>query len=159
MFWNMLRIGITAGILLISSYTDLTRRKVYNKVTYPAIIAGLILCSVTSIRHLPERMLSLAVWFFMGALHLMGMGDLKLLMAVCAIWGFRTSLYSLLSGCLLLAAYSTVMDPKEMKEAVINVGNFLFYHTPVPTKDRKAYPFAVFLSAGTTAVLFWEVMA
>ena len=89
----------------------------------------------------------------------MGMGDLKLLIAVCAIWGFRTSLFSLLFGCLFLAAYSTVMDPKEMKEAVINVGNFLFYHTPVPTKDRKAYPFAVFLSAGTTAVLLWEVMA
>lgn len=159
MFWNMIRIEITAGILLISSYTDLTRRKVYNKVTYPAIIAGLILCAVTSIRHLPERMLSLAVWFFMGALQLMGMGDLKLLMAVCAIWGFRTSLYSLLSGCLLLAAYSTVMDPVEMKDAVINVRNFLFYHTPVPTKGRKTYPFAVFLSAGTAAVLFWEVMA
>lgn len=158
MFWNMIRIGITAGLLLISSYTDLTRRKVYNKVTYPAMLAGLILCSVTSMRHLPGRIVSLAVWFFMGALHLMGMGDLKLLMAVCAIWGFRTSLYALLSGCLFLAAFSAVMDPREMKEAVINVGNFLFYHTPVPTKGRKTYPFAVFLSAGTMAVLLWEVM-
>ena len=154
----MIRIGITAGLLLISSYTDLTRRKVYNRVTYPAMLAGLILCSVTSMRHLPGRMVSLAVWFFMGALHLMGMGDLKLLMAVCAIWGFRTSLYALLFGCILLAAYSMVMDPKEMKDAVINVRNFLFYHTPVPTKGRKTYPFAVFLSAGTMAVLLWEVM-
>ena len=159
MFWNMIRIGITTGLLLISSYTDLTRRKVYNKVTYPAMLAGLILCSVTSMRHLPGRMVSLAVWLFMGALHLMGMGDLKLLMAVCAIWGFRTSLYSLLFGCLLLAAYCTVMNPGEMKEAAINVGNFLFYHTPIPTIGRKTYPFAVFLSAGTAAVLLWEVMA
>lgn len=159
MFWNMVRIGITAWLLLISSYTDLKRRKVYNSITFPAMAAGLILCAATSAIHLPGRMISLAVWFFMGALHLMGMGDLKLLMAVCAIWGFRTSLFSLLFGCLFLAAYSTVMDPKEMKDAVINVRNFLFYHTPVPTKGRKTYPFAVFLSAGTASVLLWEVMA
>ncbi len=74
-------------VLLICFYTDLKQRKIYNKVLFPAMLAGLLLSYHA---HGPAGLLSAAQGFLLGAALLLlpfaagglGAGDLKLLAVI-----------------------------------------------------------------------------
>jgi prepilin peptidase CpaA len=87
-FWQFGLVGIV-GVALV---TDLQNRKIYNWLTFPAMLAGLVLNTVLGgLQGLESSAIGLLVGsavflvgFFMGA---MGAGDVKLMAAVGAFIG------------------------------------------------------------------------
>ncbi len=105
---NQLYVLIPLGIvLLIATYTDLKEKKVYNKLTYPAVGVGLICHTLAlGIEGLISALIG-AVALFAAALLLfiggaMRGGDVKLLTVVGAFlgWysGFEVFFYAMLTG-------------------------------------------------------------
>lgn len=99
-----------AGVLLHSAWTDWKVRKVYNKVTYPAMVVGLALhLIVGGLPGLADGALGLVLAFVIGLAMLpfgwIGGGDVKLLMAAGAALGVQAlgeiTFYSVWVGALL----------------------------------------------------------
>jgi prepilin peptidase CpaA len=83
---------VLLAVALISAFTDLVRGKIYNAVTYPAIVVGVVLqVWLHGAAGLPLALAGFAVGFFpafvLFVLGGMGGGDVKLLGAIGAIAG------------------------------------------------------------------------
>lgn len=152
---------ITLIILLISAITDYTSYRVYNIITFPSMLAGLLLCRFPFSASSCIRLAWMVVFFLIGQLHLMGMGDLKLCMAVIALRGIEEAAWMLLSGAILLFLYCFITDRSNTVLMLKDTCNTLFYHTPVIKRTDKKYPFAVFLALGyiLTITIRWWVYA
>lgn len=99
-----------AGVLLYCAWTDWRARKVYNKVTYPAVLVGLVLhLIVQGLPGLGDGAIGLLLAFVIGLVMLpfgwIGGGDVKLLMAVGAALGVQAlgeiTFYSVWVGAIL----------------------------------------------------------
>ena len=152
---------ITLIILSISAKTDYTSYKVYNIITFPSMLAGLILCRFPFSANSFIRLAWMVIFFLIGQLHLMGMGDLKLCMAVIALRGIEEAAWMLLSGAILLFVYCFITDRQNTVLMLKDTYNTLFYHTPVIKRTDKKYPFAVFLAIGYILIITirWWVYA
>lgn len=93
---EMIRLGALALLLIISVYTDLSRRKIYNWATYPAIGFGIGIAGGEVLIHdqwvwmTPAILGMLSSSIVFGIPYLLGWlgaGDLKLLIAVGALQG------------------------------------------------------------------------
>ena len=100
---SILSIVITSILLFCSTITDLKERKIYNVLTFPCILIGLVFSAITSISSLMLTLASLLVLFALGLTRKFGMGDLKLLMAVTSLNGLAIASGSFLFGCLVFA--------------------------------------------------------
>lgn len=97
---------VLSVVLLVSAGTDLWRKTIYNLVTLPAMIAGLILgWYYGGLAGLGWSALALAACglllllpFMLGG---MGGGDVKLMAAVGALSGLNFALHTLLYACML----------------------------------------------------------
>lgn len=107
---TVLLLGPLGVVLLIAAWTDLRERKVYNKLTYPAILIGLALHTVTLgldglIAGLIAAGLMLLVGLFLIATPAIKGGDIKLLMVVGAFAGgkalLEVSFYAVFAGFFL----------------------------------------------------------
>lgn len=101
---------VLAMVLAISLYTDISRGKIYNKITFPSIGIGLLLNVWLSgwdgaKASLAGIGLGAVVFIVIAVLRLMGGGDAKLLLAVGALKGFsfllQTLLFTALAGGVL----------------------------------------------------------
>ncbi len=96
--WQILLLLIPLGIVLaIAAGTDLKERKVYNKLTYPALPIGLLLHTVVlGLDGLLAGLLAVVVTFVIGlfliATPALKGGDIKLLMVVGAFAGGKALL-------------------------------------------------------------------
>ncbi len=151
-----IRLVMTIILLAGASYTDMRCRKVRNVLTLPIIACGLVLCMLSPQKDLAYRILAIVALSLLGTLHLMGMGDLKMLMAAASLNGMYFALMSLFCGTGLMLVWCAMTDFQSLRLAVINVKNFFLYGTPIPTQGKTRYPFAVFLSAGSVMVMILE---
>ena len=99
--------------IIVSAYTDAAWFRIPNCVTFPGIIAGMILCGVRHPAGLPARAVWLLGIFAAGSLHLMGMGDLKLWMALAALIGPEKGTLVILSGMTVMAVYLLILRPSD----------------------------------------------
>lgn len=111
---------ITGVAITVSLVTDLLRRKILNLVTYPAILAGLVIQGIAwgwssgLGRGLEWSLLGLVVaglpFLVINAMNsrAFGMGDVKLMAAVGALMGFPFALQALLYVCLVGGAVAIV---------------------------------------------------
>lgn len=99
-----------AGVMLYSAWTDWKSRKVYNKVTYPAIVVGLVLHGIVQgVPGLGDGAVGLGLAFVIGLAMMpfgwIGGGDIKLLMAVGSTLGVQAlgeiTFYSIWVGAVL----------------------------------------------------------
>lgn len=142
---------LTLIMLLISSITDFKYRKVFNEITFSAMILGLLFNGFPLSACSYYRLLWMLIFFLMGSLGIMGMGDLKLCMAVIAMRGIEEASMMLLFGIFFLFLYCLFDDRKNTLFMIKDTYNTIFYHTPVIKRSDKKYPFAVFLSFGYIA--------
>ncbi|MDK1030732.1 MAG: A24 family peptidase [Planctomycetia bacterium] len=84
--------GLLVGVLLTAACCDLRRGKIYNWLTYPAIIVGLVLGAVAGWEEFLNNARGLAAGFgvlFIGfLLRGIGGGDVKLMGAIGALGGY-----------------------------------------------------------------------
>ncbi len=149
---------LTIILLLISAISDLLYRRVYNVATFTAMFLGLLIGGFPLSWNCYYRLLWMAVFFLLGQTHMMGMGDLKLCMAVIALRGIEEASWMLLYGALLMLLYCFVTDRTNTILMLKDTYSTIFYHTPIIKRSTKKYPFAVFLAGGYllfTLIRWW----
>ena len=112
--------GLLAAVLVAASVTELRRGKIYNWLTYPAILAGLAFGTVRGaveagsawdgfVSHAAGFGLGFGVLFLAYLLGGMGGGDVKLMGAVGAFLGWPAALYATFYSFLVGAALGLVL--------------------------------------------------
>lgn len=139
---------IALSMLSISAYTDYTRRLVLNKLTFPCMGIGLLMCAFVSPFDAGVRLIWMILFFFFGMLKIMGLGDLKLCMALIALRGIMETSYTLLFGVLLLFLYCLMTEPKTTVLVLKDTAMFFFSGKSIQKRSNKTYPFALFLALG-----------
>lgn len=151
---------LTLLILCIASYTDYKYFKVYNWLTLPCIVFGVILTTMSSIQSLIAIVLwSILLIILVGSTRMMGFGDLKLILAILVLRGPALTIYTVLAASMLLLFYAYATCPDEAGIAFKNTLSTLFFQQPVKIFSRKKYPFAVFLSSGYVLVRVYQILA
>ena len=164
--------AILVIVLLICAYTDGTRAKIYNKVTFPAMLLGL---GVNTIFGGTQGFVwALAGWAVgMGIQwvpYMMGVakaGDVKLLAAVGALKGWAFCCFGFLYGSL---AFAILILPwlamrGDLKEVGRNIGGYAKMaamtrsapDAPVPVVTKKFVPWGVGLCLGFAIALVLEI--
>ena len=110
---NLLSYGIVL-ISIIATFTDLTRGKIYNWLTAPSMLIGLILStSLLGWEGLLHSLLGITIGFLIyGSIYLLGAiaaGDVKLLMALGAWGGWHFTVEVALLSILLGGAMAVVV--------------------------------------------------
>lgn len=159
----------TCLILIISVFTDVRYGRIYNAVTVPFALLGLILRTVDGgvgglLQSLGGLGIGLAM-FFVSALvgRILGAGDCKLFAAVGALQGPQfmlwTILYSLLAGgifALIVAAWRGILGPsldRVWRSAYMRIA--MKVPMDIEQSDRRArLPYAIAISAGVLYMLF-----
>ena len=120
MDWQRASEVVLAAVLIAASVTELRRGKIYNWMTYPAILAGLAFGAVRGaveagsawdgfVNHALGFALAFGVLFLAYLLGGMGGGDVKLMGAVGAFLGWPAALYATFYSFLVGAALGLVL--------------------------------------------------
>ena len=163
-------VPILAVMLLVAAaaYTDLRRGKIYNAMTLPAIILGIVLNSVTRgtdglLSALGGIGLALVVWVFSGSCGAcMGGGDIKLLGAVGALCGAHFLLMSLAATVFAggVMAVAVALRHRQLRASVSRLAPWLISragllpHTDLSARDpRLTLPYALPIAIGVLTCL------
>ncbi len=163
---------VLAVFLFLCAYTDGTQSKIYNKFTFPAMLAGLVL-------HLGFGGLDSLLWSLLGLafgfgiqfvpwrLGLAKAGDVKLLMGVGALKGWAFCAFGFLYGA---AAFGLISLPWLLRRGELKaVGQNLKGYAemamltqsapdaPAPVVTKKFVPWGVGLCVGFFIALALEI--
>lgn len=144
----MISFILTICILSVSAVTDLFYRKVYNCFTFPAMLIGILLCGFPFSFESYFRLFWMILFFFIGSFGIMGMGDLKLIMAVIALRGIEEATTMFIMGTFLLLGYCFITRKNETIQMLKDTAFSISTHSPILKRTNLSYPFATFLSAG-----------
>jgi prepilin peptidase CpaA len=141
-FWQFGLVGVV-GVALV---TDLQNRKIYNWLTFPAILAGLVLnFAVGGLPGLQSSLIGLfvgslvfLVGFFVGA---MGAGDVKLMAAVGAWLGWPYTVAAVIYVTLIggLIAIGAAAASGALTQMLKNVGGFMMALVTPGAKPAGAF--------------------
>jgi len=164
--------AVLVAVLLICAYTDGRGGKIFNKVTFPAMLAGLILNGAFGgTRGLLWALLGLAVgmaiqWvpFMLG---LAKAGDVKLLMAVGALKGWAFCLFGFLYGAVAFALLILPWLSRRGELGMVGQNIRGYFEraaltqsapdAPAPTVTKRFVPWGVGLAAGFFIALALEI--
>lgn len=145
--------------LLISIITDLKERKIYNLITFPAIIAGLLIHTWNSgldgfLFSLAGFGLGIGLLFIPFLLGGMGAGDVKLLGAIGALKGAAFVFHAFFLIAIIggVIAVMILLTKKEFKSFIVRT----FFSMQLRTIDglskeemHHAFPYGVAIVCGT----------
>ncbi len=165
--WAQYLLLIPLGVaLLVAAVTDWRERKVYNWLTYPLVIVGLILHTIAfGLSGLIAGGLTAVIVLIVGLIILpfgwFGGGDIKLMIAIGATVGpaalFEIFFYSLFIGLLMGLSFSLVNGylwtllkriGRFLKSLVISVSTRTNVTEELVTDERAYLPFAIPLFVG-----------
>ena len=145
-YLQLLSIPLCLLALAISSLYDLKYRKVPNVVTIPLILCGLLLTCLTELPMLPYKLFYAACLFFFGMTGLLGLGDIKLLIGLGAVWVPEYALLSAALASLFIFLHHIIRRRIELPSLLKRSGLCLLHMRP--TQERSSYnsvPFAPYL--------------
>ena len=140
---------LAAVICLAAAIIDIKKTRIPNIITFPAIITGLIITAFE--RSASDLIISVTVivaLFFIGMLNIIGLGDIKLLMAVTALCGAKMCGYSFIIGIMLLCLYAVIFNPIETYIYIKKWKQRYKFKKVAVNRDSTSYPFAPFLFLG-----------
>lgn len=152
------------ALVLIAAYTDIRWGKIYNWLTLPAILLGLLLRPILyGWSGLGDALGGFAIAFGIGfvlfVLKALTGGDVKLIAAIGALAGFKFAaamlLYTALAGGVLGFWWSakhgslqaTLQRFKNLVQVMITPG--LVLEKPLHQSDSPPMPYGVAIAAGT----------
>lgn len=139
---------LSSAILIISAITDIKYMKIPNWLTFPAIIAGILLSGfpLSTVSYI--RILWIAIFFLLyGTNVLGGSGDVKLMMAIIALQGVYRAFLMIAIGAFSMMGFCLVTNRGETAFSIKSILNTAKYRMNMLYHSRK-YPFAPFLTAG-----------
>lgn len=149
--------------LIISSFTDIAYRKVFNFTTFPAVILGLgfnffyfgIPGLKDSLAGFAAGFIFLFIFYLLGGI---GAGDVKFMAAAGAIKGFNFVIAGGFYGVIIggMTAIFVLLAKKNLfatvKKLIIGIVSFTTFKTPESLKFNDSgatyLPYTVFLSIG-----------
>lgn len=167
-----LRIALLVALLLASAVTDLLHRKIFNALTYPAIVAGLILMAAEGPWPLAGALiavaLTVAIFYPLCRSGGMGLGDLKLMAAVGALAGLESWASAMVASALTGGVFAlgttlrrgttlatlrrAVQVPSVLGRALRRKGRGRFARAAA----GEAIPYGAAIAVGTCAALWWR---
>lgn len=171
---NAIVIEATTTVLLLATlvvavYTDLRRGRIYNKITFGAAAAGLLLNTMArgaggALASVEGWLLGAALFVVFFLLGVMGAGDVKLLAAVGALGGpsfvFHAFLFTGLAGGAI--AILVLLLRRRVRYALAGVAfqlhNLLFFgQLPRPGDPKSSplrFPYGTAIAVGSFAAFF-----
>lgn len=181
--WNGAKIVGDVGSLVINAvlllailtcaYTDTKTGKILNKITFPAMLAGIVLnTAFGGLNGLWWSLIGLCIGMAIQWVpYLMGFakaGDVKLLMAVGALKGWAFCSFGFLYGA---AAFGFLLVPwlakrGELRGVTSNIKNYFAFaavtqsvpDAPAPTTTRRYVPWGIGLVIGFLIALAMELL-
>ena len=140
-------------LCLVAAYYDKKTLRIPNTLTFGSLFLGL--CLSSSWEEFGFKILGIVFLFFFGMFRFMGMGDLKLWMALCAILGFLDSAYAIGIGAFLLILHGLLQDPKETLQIIKLTFSQFIYIKKVQPFEQKEYAFAPYILCGLILLLLF----
>lgn len=147
--------------LIICSFTDVSRRKAYNIVVFPAMFCGLtlnfLLSGVPGLAHSAAGITAgFAISFFFFLSGGIGAGDVKFLMAAGGLKGWEFMLTGAMYGAIIAGIYAffSSLVKGTLRATVRDAYYFLFMtvvlqqRTNIKLKGSPGLPYILFLSTG-----------
>lgn len=160
---------------LLGAWMDVTSRRIPNRLTYPAIVAALVVRLAFFGWHgLREGLLGLlicgGIFLLLFVVHAMGGGDVKLMAAVGAWVGYHHALVALivcaLAGGVIALGYVIVL--KRYRTTLTNVGSVVKFHATsglrqnprlnLSTANAVRMPYGLAIAAGAVGTLLSTVL-
>lgn len=166
--------GVLVGLVVVCAITDLWRTKIYDAITYPAILAGLVAAGLghgpKSLWGAPVDLLSSFLGLLLAfvpffALYLVtgkGGGDVKLITAVGAIKGPGFVAYAMLYALFIGAAIGLVLSAwRGQLIPILKRVGYTILHSALPgvgpvshlDPDGPTMTFGIALALGTLTTL------
>jgi prepilin peptidase CpaA len=153
---------LLAVVLAIAVYTDIVKGKIYNKLTVPAAVAGIVLnTAFRGVGGLKTALLGFAlgavVFVIIAVFRLMAGGDGKLIIAVGCFKGPEFLLYTLAVMAIAggIMAIGFLIYRRLLKTTVTDLGSRTFarvvFGAPIdymPTLRAGKLPYSVAIAAG-----------
>ncbi len=161
---------ILAGVGLIATVTDLWRQKIYNWLTLPAILLGLIVNTIQFgwwglADSFLGLLLAFTIYLVLGLLGAMKGGDVKLAAAVGALLGWRLTVSALYYGMIMGGIFAVfwALAHGTLIKTLQRVWRALYAAiTPgmrpeleLQESDTKPMPYGVAISWGAIAAIWF----
>ena len=158
-----------AGLIIVTSYTDLKYQKIYNKHTIPSFIFGITISAIsnfpnTLINVLLASLIAFLVFFIMFTMGVMGGGDVKLVTAIGALIGYPIIVDALFWSIICGGVYATVnlIWHRELFQVLKQVIVFLLtlftwkIKMPPNAGNSRKIPYGICISSGTVISLIFR---
>ncbi len=174
LLWAYILLGV---VLLVSAITDVRRGRIYNVVTYPTILAGLVGHTIIGGLRGDGDSLGLAgstAGLALGAVPLglawtaglIGAGDVKLMAAFGALAGWRFTLSAMFYGfaAAALLAIAMMVRTRVVRRTAGRLWRYLVLSispgakSQLETQDSPTVPFGLALCIGAAAALLEAVL-
>jgi prepilin peptidase CpaA len=166
MCWFFLIEKITAiTLLIILCVFDIKTKKIPNKIVFAGIGVSIILFVVSGICHFNnsnywERLLLFVGIFFFGMTNWIGLGDIKLLMALSLITHPIYLCATVAIAAIFMMLYAIIKNPiNTFTKIQFSLLNVYYRRIPSISKDNaETIPFVPFLLVGYIVITVVEVI-
>ena len=135
--------------IIPAAVIDIKSKRIPNIITFPAMIIGITLTSIFNTQHLAQCVIMMVALFLFGATGLMGLGDIKLLMAVASTSGIMFTITVIGAAVALLLIKELISD---FKHTCVEIKTGLFLvatgNTSNADANSKKAPMAAYILAG-----------
>lgn len=153
MSWNyIIPFIISIVLLVLASITDIKYKKIPNIITLTGICIGVIFQITTSIilhsySFLIISLIAIIALFFIGMTGILGLGDIKLLIALTALNGIMPAIMTAGFGSLYVILISLITRTKEATGELKMGIQTLLFKLPI-YRNGRSVPFAPYMLAG-----------
>ncbi len=153
MDWNyIIPFIISITLLILATITDIKYKKIPNIITLMGMCVGVIYQIISSIilhsyNSLIINLISIIALFFIGMTGILGLGDIKLLIALTALNGIMPAVMTAGFGSLYVIVVSLITKTREATEELKTGIQTLLFKLPI-YQNGKSVPFAPYMLAG-----------
>lgn len=157
-------------VACIGGYTDLTQKRIPNRLTFPAMAAGLVLNFLLGgIPAFLDGFMGIVVgfsFFILFALGALKAGDVKLYMAIGALGGWRYGLTVMTVSVLIggAAAFFIMAAHKNGRSSLGNLWNYFVnmflrrqFYRYQPSEESSRFCFGWCIAAGAIAAVVFRI--